>query len=157
MICPNCKSEYTEGFKHCSDCNIELVNELPQVGENINKFEPLRNIKSGNNMKYYLLNGILGFVGSPLFLLFSTIAATQSQRLPPGWEGRSKPNTYPIFVMLLFFSIITAVNVIGVISFARKNRDSSSYCKKILKFTLLNLIIFIASFTSFILICSIFL
>ena len=30
MFCPNCKSEYREGFKFCKDCDIELVKELPK-------------------------------------------------------------------------------------------------------------------------------
>lgn len=28
--CPNCKSEYCNGFFVCHDCNVELVNELPR-------------------------------------------------------------------------------------------------------------------------------
>ena len=27
--CPNCKTEYRDGFKKCADCDIELVAELP--------------------------------------------------------------------------------------------------------------------------------
>jgi hypothetical protein len=26
-ICPKCKCEYREGFKYCSDCNIELIDD----------------------------------------------------------------------------------------------------------------------------------
>lgn len=29
MFCPKCKCEYREGFTFCSDCNIELVENLP--------------------------------------------------------------------------------------------------------------------------------
>jgi hypothetical protein len=29
MFCPKCKCEYREGFNFCSDCKIELVEELP--------------------------------------------------------------------------------------------------------------------------------
>lgn len=28
-ICPKCKTEYREGFKVCSDCNVELQDNLP--------------------------------------------------------------------------------------------------------------------------------
>lgn len=28
MICPECKSEYRQGFLTCSDCNVELVPAL---------------------------------------------------------------------------------------------------------------------------------
>lgn len=29
MYCPNCRSEYREGFTHCSDCDVDLVAALP--------------------------------------------------------------------------------------------------------------------------------
>jgi len=29
MFCPKCKTEYREGFYVCSDCNSDLVDELP--------------------------------------------------------------------------------------------------------------------------------
>src|SRR2546426_2725108 len=29
MFCPRCRAEYRAGFTLCSDCNIELVDELP--------------------------------------------------------------------------------------------------------------------------------
>src|ERR1700688_1634238 len=29
MICPDCKSEYRQGFTRCADCDVELVEVLP--------------------------------------------------------------------------------------------------------------------------------
>ncbi len=29
MFCPICKSEYKEEFRHCSECDVDLVAELP--------------------------------------------------------------------------------------------------------------------------------
>jgi len=29
MFCPECKAEYRPGFTHCSDCDVDLVEELP--------------------------------------------------------------------------------------------------------------------------------
>lgn len=157
MICPNCKCEYREGFKYCSDCKVELVNELPQVEENKNQPGLLKHSIIRSNTKYYLLNGILGFVGSLLLLLFMLAAFTQNNRLPPGWEKQSFPNASLLFIMLLFLLIIITVNVIGVISFVKKNKDTGSHSKKLLKFVMLNFITFISSFIAFILICFIFL
>jgi hypothetical protein len=33
MFCPRCRAEYREGFHTCSDCNIELVEELSPLPE----------------------------------------------------------------------------------------------------------------------------
>ena len=32
MYCPNCKTEYRPGFTRCSDCDVDLVWELPKRG-----------------------------------------------------------------------------------------------------------------------------
>ena len=31
MFCPHCKAEYRPGFTHCTDCDIDLVAELPRT------------------------------------------------------------------------------------------------------------------------------
>lgn len=33
MFCPKCRTEYRAGFHTCSDCHIELVDELPPEPE----------------------------------------------------------------------------------------------------------------------------
>jgi len=30
MFCPECKAEYRPGFTRCSDCDVDLVEELPE-------------------------------------------------------------------------------------------------------------------------------
>ena len=34
MFCPNCRSEYREGFYKCSDCGADLVDQLPPEPKN---------------------------------------------------------------------------------------------------------------------------
>lgn len=31
MFCPNCKAEYRQGFRECSDCHVGLVERLPNA------------------------------------------------------------------------------------------------------------------------------
>lgn len=35
VFCPNCRAEYREGFNHCSDCQVELVERAPNAPERI--------------------------------------------------------------------------------------------------------------------------
>jgi hypothetical protein len=30
MFCPECRAEYRPGFTRCSDCDVDLVHELPE-------------------------------------------------------------------------------------------------------------------------------
>jgi hypothetical protein len=39
MYCPECRAEYRPGFTHCSDCDVALVEELPE--EESSSDEPL--------------------------------------------------------------------------------------------------------------------
>lgn len=34
MFCPQCRAEYRLGFTRCSDCDVELVEELSEPDEN---------------------------------------------------------------------------------------------------------------------------
>src|SRR5215470_7638594 len=31
MFCPECRAEYRPGFTRCSDCDVDLVHELPKT------------------------------------------------------------------------------------------------------------------------------
>jgi hypothetical protein len=47
MFCPECKAEYRSGFTHCVDCNVDLVQKLPE--ELTQSREQLRRVWSGDS------------------------------------------------------------------------------------------------------------
>lgn len=60
--CPKCKTEYREGFNICSDCNIELVPELPQDSdENANtiNYKEAFLISVANDMEAKVIEALL--------------------------------------------------------------------------------------------------
>lgn len=40
MFCPNCKAEYREGFTRCADCEVDLVDKLPEEEEQDYEIDP---------------------------------------------------------------------------------------------------------------------
>jgi len=47
MFCPECKAEYRSGFTHCVDCDVDLVQELPE--ELTQSRQRLREVWSGDS------------------------------------------------------------------------------------------------------------
>src|SRR5262245_31215572 len=39
MFCPRCRAEYRAGFHRCSDCDVELVDKLPERSSEIDHAE----------------------------------------------------------------------------------------------------------------------
>lgn len=40
MFCPQCRAEYRPGFTRCSDCDMALVDSLPEVEGGVSKAPP---------------------------------------------------------------------------------------------------------------------
>jgi hypothetical protein len=72
MRCPVCKSEYREGFATCSDCHIDLVDELP-ANDSPNAFEVLWSGESAvfqDQLLEELERAKIGAAGMPRDVLF---------------------------------------------------------------------------------------
>jgi hypothetical protein len=55
MICPECGSEYREGFTHCSDCDVDLVEPTPAEPE----IELVKIYEGGNAAVLPLIESVL--------------------------------------------------------------------------------------------------
>ncbi|HXJ10851.1 MAG TPA: hypothetical protein VNH19_01155 [Candidatus Limnocylindrales bacterium] len=72
MFCPVCKTEYREGFKTCSDCHVELVDDLP-VYDSPEAFAALwsgENTAFQDRLLQELEQAKIGAVGIPRDVLF---------------------------------------------------------------------------------------
>lgn len=71
MVCPNCKAEYREGFSRCSDCDVDLVNDLPRPteadksmalellweGNDPREFDEVKSVLERNEVKFKIQDG----------------------------------------------------------------------------------------------------
>ena len=58
MFCPECRAEYREGFNKCSDCNVDLVEQLPPEQEEVFP-EYVKVLKIGNPSDIAMVKSIL--------------------------------------------------------------------------------------------------
>lgn len=59
MICPNCGSEYREGFTQCADCDVPLVEPGPEVEEGEPELELVKIFEGGNPAVLTLVESLL--------------------------------------------------------------------------------------------------
>jgi hypothetical protein len=75
MFCPKCRAEYREGFRECSDCDVDLVEELEPLGE-VPGFVKLATIFSEGDIA--VIKTSLGKAGIAFY-----VDGEQSHRLAP--------------------------------------------------------------------------
>ena len=71
MYCPQCGTEYREGFAECSDCHVPLMaGTLP---EEPNQFEPTLDLvvvlESNERIQLAMAKGLLEDAGIPFFVM----------------------------------------------------------------------------------------
>ncbi|HYH07023.1 MAG TPA: hypothetical protein VEK11_08180 [Thermoanaerobaculia bacterium] len=93
MICPECETEYREGFSKCADCDVALVRELHgETGEDIPaSLEPLAHESSAELVAELLDH--LERAGVPYVIQAGTAlavfeGATPTTGHPLEWEAR---------------------------------------------------------------------
>ena len=73
MFCPLCKAEYRPGSYRCADCDVPLVDALPQEAGEVPSFEraeeasPVLLWRGGNPVVYAAILGALGEAGIPFY------------------------------------------------------------------------------------------
>lgn len=69
MFCPKCRSEYREGYTRCSNCNVDLVPELPKIenDEDSYSFEPVYIKYASNQIDAEMMMDILRSNNIPCF------------------------------------------------------------------------------------------
>ncbi|HEY6140579.1 MAG TPA: hypothetical protein VI670_22720 [Thermoanaerobaculia bacterium] len=63
MICPECGSEYREGFVRCADCDVELAAPPPALPDDRAKIELVKVWEGGNPALVPVLESLLDDAG----------------------------------------------------------------------------------------------
>lgn len=64
MFCPKCGDEYQQGFTRCADCEVDLVEKLPDV-EQPPPFETVTVLETGDQSLIMVAESILQGAGIP--------------------------------------------------------------------------------------------
>jgi hypothetical protein len=72
LFCPQCKSEFTEGFTRCGSCNVDLIDQLPPqpkmetfrpvtvfTTSNLHEAHLVKSLLEGNNITAIIIDGKL--------------------------------------------------------------------------------------------------
>jgi hypothetical protein len=64
MFCPECGGEYREGFVHCADCDVDLVENLPRP-EEMPDSELVTVLETGDPSELLFAESVLREAGIP--------------------------------------------------------------------------------------------
>jgi len=78
VFCPECKSEYRQGFTRCTDCDVDLAHELPPEEAEFVKYEQvlathnaadisfIKSILDGEEVDYFLKGELFNQLEPPV-------------------------------------------------------------------------------------------
>jgi hypothetical protein len=64
VFCPKCRDEFREGFTHCPDCDVDLVETLPEV-EEPGPLEMVTVLETGDQSLVAVAKSVLEGAGIP--------------------------------------------------------------------------------------------
>ena len=102
MYCPECRSEYREGFTKCADCGVELVSSLPPEPEvrSADEVECVVVMRTGRIWEVELVEEALTRAGIPHFQQSENVTGlVLAKELSPGmapgeWWSFRVPRTF---------------------------------------------------------------
>jgi hypothetical protein len=66
MFCPECGGEYREGFTHCADCDVDLVENLPLAdADPLQEVELVTVLETGDPSELLFAESVLREAGIP--------------------------------------------------------------------------------------------
>ncbi|MBN1962406.1 MAG: hypothetical protein JW841_15845 [Deltaproteobacteria bacterium] len=75
MYCPRCRAEYREGFTHCANCEVELVNELP-AEDTFASAETMAKALADKELQALLVGNHMDLTEAQRFLAQKRVAST---------------------------------------------------------------------------------
>jgi len=83
MFCPECRAEYRPEFTRCSDCDVELVHELPEQDTRVQKHKrPSETMLATSNPKLVRTFISLGWIPAGLLGLWIGEKLSRSAQIP---------------------------------------------------------------------------
>ena len=65
MFCPTCRDEYQPGFTHCTDCDVDLVEKLPDEMDEATPLELVTVLETGDQSLVAVAKSVLVGAGIP--------------------------------------------------------------------------------------------
>lgn len=93
LICPNCKSEYEDGNKICSDCKCELVKK-----SEANEAEMPVNSKASLFLGKILIFGLVFVIGIIILMSSINLGDHEMSNIMRAHGGSMDTNTYLIYL-----------------------------------------------------------